>query len=226
MLADVGCPLRLRKAFFFEKKNQKIFGPGLWGAVLNYVDLAVVLVVAISALLGLSRGLVREALGVVSWVVAAYGAYRFGPQAVPLAEEALGNPDMAQPAAYVGVFVVLLIVLSLASNLVGRMVRVSALGGLDRTLGLVFGVLRGAAILVAVYIPLAEVLPPERWPPEAVQARTLPLIYAGAVWAASHIPEAYRPRVAEPPSGPPTTEAQLLHATPEGRALGPAPARP
>ncbi len=193
---------------------------------MNFVDLGVVLVLAVSALLGLSRGMVREALGVVSWALAAYGAYRFAPQVVPLAEEALGNSDMATPAAYVGVFVLLLIVLSLGSNLVGRMVRVSALGGLDRTLGLVFGLVRGAAILVAAYIPLGLVLPPERWPPVVLQARTLPLIYEGALWAVAQMPPLYRPRVAEPPSGPPTTEAQLLHATPEGRALGPAPARP
>jgi membrane protein required for colicin V production len=193
---------------------------------MNLVDLGVLLVLAVSALLGLSRGLVRELLGLASWIVAGYGAYRFGPELIPMAREAIGNPDLADAAAYIGTFVVFLIILSLLANLIGRLVRVSALGGLDRTLGLVFGALRGDAILIAAYIPLALALPPERWPEAALRSWSIPLIYEGAVWVAAHIPEAYRPRVAPPPNQPGTTEADLLHATPEGRALGPKPTHP
>jgi membrane protein required for colicin V production len=188
---------------------------------MNLVDLLVLAIVGISALLGLSRGLVRELLGLGSWVLAAYAAFRFGPEVIPMAERAIGNPDIADPAAYVGTFILMLIVLSLAANLVGRMVQVSALGGLDRTLGLVFGVVRGMAVLIAAYIPLALMLPPEKWPPAATEARSLPWIYAGAVWVADKLPPEYRPRVAPPPDGRPTTSADLLHASPEGRALGP-----
>ena len=193
---------------------------------MNLVDLAIVAILGVSALLGLSRGLVRELLGLASWVVAGLGAWRFGPALIPAVQEAVGNPDVADPLAYVGVFVLILIALSIASNLVGRMVRVSALGGLDRTLGLVFGLARGALVLFAAYIPLALMLPPDRWPEPVLRARLLPFIYEGAEWAAGKLPPIYRPRVAPPPDIQPTTEAQLLHATPEGRALGPEPTRP
>ncbi len=193
---------------------------------MTLVDLAVLAILAVSALLGLSRGLVRELLGLASWVLAGYCAYRFGPQAIPWASQAIGNPDIAEPAAYIGVFVLFLIVLSLVSNLLGRMVRVSALGGLDRTLGLLYGLARGAAVLVAIYIPVSLALPPERWPEAALRARSLPLIYDGAVWVIGKLPAGTNLRVSPPPSGPPTTEADLLHATPEGRALGPREARP
>ncbi len=193
---------------------------------MNLVDLGVLAILAVSALLGLSRGLVREMLGLGAWILAGYGAFRFGPQAIPMARQAIGNPDVADPAAYIVVFVIMLIVLSLLANLVGRMVRVSALGGLDRTLGLVFGLARGALVLVAAYIPLALMLPPEKWPDAMLRARSLPLVYDGAVWVAGQLPEQYRPRVAPPPAGPVATEADLLHATPEGRALGPRPAHP
>ena len=188
---------------------------------MNLVDLLVLAIVGISALLGLSRGLVRELLGLGSWLLAGYGAFRFGPALIPTLRTAIGNPDIADPAAYAGTFVVLLIVLSLLANLVGRMVQVSMLGGLDRTLGLVFGILRGALVVVAAYIPLALLLRPDQWPPVALHARSLPWIYDGAVWAADKLPPEYRPRVAPPPDRVPTTSADLLHATPEGRALGP-----
>jgi membrane protein required for colicin V production len=188
---------------------------------MNLVDLFVLGVVAVSALLGLSRGLVRELLGLASWGVAAYAAWLYGPQFMPLAQKAIGNPDLADPVAYVVTFVAVLVVLSLLSNLVGRMVGLSALGGLDRTLGLLFGIARGAAVLVLAYIPLAQMLPPDKWPPVVQQARSLPFIYAGALWAADRMPPQYKPRVAPPPDGRPTTSASLLQASPEGSALGP-----
>jgi membrane protein required for colicin V production len=192
---------------------------------MNTVDLLVLAIVGISALLGLSRGLVRELLGLGSWLTAGYAAYRLGPSVMPMTRQAIGNPDIADPAAYAITFVVILILLSLLANLVGRLVQLSALGGLDRTLGLVFGILRGALVLIAAYIPIALMLPPEKWPPAVLQARSLPWIYAGAVWVADKLPPDYRPRVAPPPDGKPTIAADLLHATPEGRALGPAEAR-
>ena len=193
---------------------------------MNLVDLGVLLILGVSALLGLSRGFVRELLGLASWVLAGYLAFMFGPQVQPMARQAIGNPDIADPVAYLGVFVLLLIVFSLVSSLVGRMVRVSALGGLDRTLGLVFGLLRGAAVLVAAYIPLSLALPPDRWPEVALRSRSLPVIYEGAQWLTSKLPSAYPLHVAPPPSAPATTEADLLHATPEGHALGPKPIHP
>ena len=193
---------------------------------MTLVDLGVLAILAVSALLGLSRGLVRELLGLASWILAGYCAYRFGPQAVPLASQAIGNPDVAEPVAYVVVFVLFLIVLSLLSNLLGRMVRVSALGGLDRTLGLIYGLGRGAAVLVAIYIPISLALPPDRWPETALRSRFLPFIYDGAAWAIGKLPEGTNLHVSPPPSGPPTTEADLMHATPEGRALGPREAHP
>ena len=188
---------------------------------MNLVDLCVLAVIAVSALLGLSRGVVRELLGLLSWTAAGYGAWLYGPQLMPLTQRAIGNPDLADPAAYVIAFVVLLIILSLLSNLVGRLVSLSALGGLDRTLGLLFGLARGALLLIIAYIPLAQMLPPDKWPPQVQEARSLPLIYDGAQWAAAQLPPLYRPRVAPPPDGRPTTSADLLQASPEGSALGP-----
>ena len=192
---------------------------------MNLVDLVVLAILGVSALLGLSRGVVREMLGLGSWVLAGYLAFRFGPGVQPMMRQAIGDPALADPASYILVFVVVLIALSLLANLVGRIVRVSALGGIDRTLGLMFGLGRGALLLVAAYIPLALMLPPDRWPEPVLHARTLPYIFDGAVWAAGHLPPLYRPRVAPPPDARPTTEADL-HATPDDHALGPPPEHP
>jgi len=188
---------------------------------LNWVDLTVLGIVGVSALLGLSRGFVREMLGLGSWVLAGLGALRFGPQLEPSAARLINDPELASIAAYVGTFLVLVLVLSLASNLVGRAVRVSALGGLDRTLGLVFGLVRGSAVVVAAYVLIGTLLHPESWPPELKHARTLPFLYHGATWAASLLPQTYRPAVPVPPDDKPTTSADYLQASPAASPLGP-----
>ncbi len=187
---------------------------------MNWVDFAVLGIVAISALLGLSRGFVREMLGMGSWLVALYGAYVLGPNFLPFANRTVGNPDIAAVAAYAGTFLVLVVVLSLLANLVGRMVRVSALGGLDRTLGLVFGIVRGDLVIVAGYILLGAVQPnAAEWPFPVKHARCLPMLYASAGWLAARLPDKIRPAVAPPPDSAAITADRLGHATPAGRAL-------
>ena len=57
------------------------------------------------------------------------------------------------------------------------------------------------------------------------QARLLPMVHDGAAWLVEEIPAEHRPKVAPLPSGRETTSEDLLHITPQGRALGkPAPA--
>jgi membrane protein required for colicin V production len=188
---------------------------------MNVVDLTVLGIVAISALLGLSRGFVREMLGLGAWVLSGIGALRYGPLLEPEAAKLIGDPEIASVAAYAGTFLILVIILSLLSNLVGRAVRTSALGGLDRTLGLVFGLARGAAVMVAAFILGSAMLPhPEKWPPQLQQARTVPLLRAGAAWVTAHLPENYRPAIPELPDDRATTAADLLQVSPEGSALG------
>ena len=149
------------------------------------------------------------------------------PGLIPFAERTIGNPDIAGVAAYAVTFLGLLIVLSLLANLVGRVVRLSALGGLDRTLGLVFGIVRGAVVLIAAYILGGQVMrDPSAWPPQIKQARALPLLYHGALWAAAQFPPAFRPAIAVPPDDHPLTSEALLHATPDGAAIGPRPHQP
>jgi membrane protein required for colicin V production len=188
---------------------------------MNLVDLTVLGIVGISALLGLSRGFVREMLGLAAWTLAGLGAVQYGPLLEPTAARMIGDPEIASVAAYVGTFLILVVVLSLLSNLIGRMVRVSALGGLDRTLGLAFGLARGAAVMIAVFILGCYAMPhPEAWPPPVKQARTVPLLRAGAVWVADMLPKDYRPPIPPLPDDKPTTAAELLQVSPEGSALG------
>lgn len=187
---------------------------------MNWVDVIVLVVLALSGLAGFVRGLVRETLGLGAWIGAAIAAVAAFSWSQPLARRLIGNPDFADPAAFGGVFLLVLIVLNLFARFVSGAVRTSALGGLDRSLGLLFGIARGAAVAVAAYIVGGLATPPETWPPVVLEARVLPATYRGAVWAANLLPPDYRPAVAPPPAGRQATAEALLHAAPQGRAVG------
>lgn len=187
---------------------------------MNWVDLVVLAVLFLSALLGLLRGFVREVLGLGAWIGAVLaGVYGF-PAVQPFFRRQIANPDIADPVAFGVLFLGALIVLSLVARAVGMAVRVSALGGLDRTLGLVFGLARGALLFVVAYIVGGLVVPMDNWPTPVQRARALPIVYRASAWAAGQLPPGYRPRTYPPPSGG-VSAAALLHANPQGRVFGP-----
>ena len=189
---------------------------------MNQLDMIALAVVVVSALLGLSRGLVREVLGLGSWLAAAWAAYVFGPQLIPQATKIIGNDVLVVNIAAYGItFILALIVCSLVANLLGRRTRLSMLGGLDRTLGMVFGAIRGEALLIAAYILGSIAVAPAQWPPYVRDARVIPFLYDGAKKIVSYLPADRRPNIAAPGDTPATNFDDLLHASPSGSALQP-----
>jgi len=186
---------------------------------MTWVDLVALAVLAVSALLAFMRGLVREVLGVGAWVGAGAAAYYGLPLAKPQAHAWFGNSYWVDPATLAVIFIISLILLMIVAHLIGRAVRHSPLGGLDRTLGLVFGLARGAAVLILAYIVAGMVVPVDRWPAPVQRARFLTPAYAGACWAVRQLPVDYRPRLYAPPTGREATADDLLRATPQGSAL-------
>jgi len=143
-----------------------------------------------------------------------------------IVREWFSKPDWVDPVSFIIVFLVSLIILMVVASILGRFVRRSALGGIDRTLGLVFGLARGAAVVIVAYILGQMVFPIERWPDPVLKARTLTPTYEAARWVRDQLPEAYRPHTLDPPpAGRETTAEALLHANPQGRATGKQPDR-
>lgn len=186
---------------------------------MNWVDLAILGVILLSGLLALMRGFVREVLSIGAWIGAAF----FAVWAYPFVQERfrgwIHNPDIADPAAFGAMYVLALLFLSIVAGMAGSVVRGSVLGGIDRTLGMAFGVVRGAALVAFAYIAAGLVVSADRWPPPVLEARSLPYAYQGAAWIVTFLPEDYRPRVTEPPAGKQTRAEDLLQATPQGSAI-------
>ncbi len=187
---------------------------------MTWVDLVVLAVLAISALLAFTRGLVREVLGLAAWVGAVFIAVWALPLLRPQVQQWLGSSPWVDPVTFAAVFLVSLIVLIIVSRSISGLVRASPLGGLDRTLGLVFGLARGAALIIVAYIAAGMVVPVDRWPEPVLQARTLPFAFQGASWIVERVPNDYRPRLYPPPPGREANADALLRANPVGRAVG------
>lgn len=190
---------------------------------MNWVDALVLLVLACSALLAFLRGFVREALGICAWAGAIYLAIVLFPAARPEARHLISNPEVADPVAFGVVFLLALIALSLIAGAIAGVVRGSGLGGLDRTIGLLFGILRGAVLVCILYVAAGWVFPVAQWPDVVLRARALPYAYAGAQWIVAQVPRPYAPHLAEPPEVAPAESDQLLQPAPHGTALGSSP---
>ncbi|MBC7636668.1 MAG: CvpA family protein, partial [Acetobacteraceae bacterium] len=119
---------------------------------MNWVDLSAVGVVVVSAMLAFSRGFVREILGIVAWGGATYVAVAFNDLVRPQFRQWIASVEIANAMSYVALFVVALIVFSLVTNIIAKGVRSIGLGGIDRSLGVLYGAARGAVVLMAAYI--------------------------------------------------------------------------
>lgn len=155
----------------------------------NPADIAVIVVLVISALLAYVRGFVHEVLAVGGWVGAVFATIYGYPYAKPYARSLIPVELVADLVAGVVIFVVTLIALSFVTRGVSKMVKASALNFLDRSLGFLFGLARGGVIVCVAYLGLAWLMPPAEQPTWIRSARSMPLIEQGAAVLQSLIPQ-------------------------------------
>jgi membrane protein required for colicin V production len=147
---------------------------------LTAFDIAVLLVIALSVLISLMRGVTREALSIASWLGAGLLAwYGFG-YARELARQTIETAWLADAAALGLVFIVPLIGFKLLAAMIADRLPGGSIGVLDRTLGMAFGAARGAVIVSAAYLGLTMALTPDEQPAWIRDALVLPYVQEGA----------------------------------------------
>ena len=116
---------------------------------MTWIDYTVIVVLVVSIVWGVWRGLVHEVLSLIGWVLAFAAGNLF---AAPLAEmlpHSMG-PGVRVVIAYASIFVGTLVVAALLAALFTRFIKVSVLHSLNRWLGALFGLLRGLLIVVVL----------------------------------------------------------------------------
>lgn len=120
-------------------------------------DLLLLVAVLVSTAVGVWRGLVKEAMSLVTWLAAIWLAWRFSWLTEDVFEPWLEAPELKVWAGRILIFLLVLIVGGVVSWLVAMLVRHSPLSGSDRALGALFGFGRGALLigLVAIAVEFA-----------------------------------------------------------------------
>lgn len=146
---------------------------------INGLDLAVGVILLVSALLAFMRGFVHEVLSVIAWIGAVMAAIHGLPYVQPLARRIIPIDWAADSAAAVAIFLVVLLILSIFTHAVARSIQKSALNNLDRSLGFVFGLAR-ALVILGVGLIITDWLTARDRPIWMTQAKTLPVIEMSA----------------------------------------------
>lgn len=116
----------------------------------GWVDWVLLAVLVVSVCVGLWRGLVFEVLSLVGWVVAFIAAQAFAPFVATYVPIGVPGSALNHGVAFFVTFVLALIVWALASRLIRLLIHATPLQPVDRLLGGVFGLARGAVLLLAV----------------------------------------------------------------------------
>ncbi|MDX1400723.1 MAG: CvpA family protein [Kiloniellales bacterium] len=155
----------------------------------NPVDIVVGIIFLLSTLIAFLRGFVHETLSIISWIGATFATLYGFPHLQPIARDYIPVELLADVAAGVTIFVVTLVILSIVSRILSGFVQESSLGALDRSLGLIFGLLRGFVIASLIWFGLARIIP-EDSPPEWLEgARTVPALEWGSNILVGLVPE-------------------------------------
>ena len=131
---------------------------------LNNMDIAILVIVGISALIALGRGLVKEVLSIVGWVLAGAAVIYLLPVLNPFTLKYIESGWMAGSATAAFILIVFMIVWIYATAGVVGKIRTSKLSGLDRLLGLFFGIVRAFLLIVLMYILISWMMPVKSQP--------------------------------------------------------------
>jgi membrane protein required for colicin V production len=136
---------------------------------MNWLDYTIIGIIAVSALISVTRGFVREVLSLVAWIAAFWVALTFSHQVAVYAEPYIHTESFRQAAAFVALFLATLIVVALINYLIVQLIEKTGVSGTDIMLGMVFGVARGV-VIVALLVLLAGLtdFPKEAWWKESV----------------------------------------------------------
>lgn len=171
---------------------------------MTFIDGVSILILAVSALLAYSRGFVREVLSILGWVIAAVVAFYFAGQVEPLMGEIpILGPEIDKSCqasiwtAFALVFVAALVVVSIFTPLVSGAVQNSAVGSLDQGLGFLFGLLRGALLIIVALIVYERIMAGSAGYPAIDDSRTVEIFAQTQEKIAEMVPETAPDWIAE-----------------------------
>lgn len=159
---------------------------------MGVIDILVIITVFLSVVFALYRGLVRELLGITSWILAGIAGLYSYSWAQPIVGKYVDNEVIAGIIGSVTVSVIVLVVMTLVNAGITSKLRESSLSGLDRILGFAFGVFRAWLLIGVVYIGASMVFSEKQLLEAEEENLSLPYIQQSAGILEKFIPEAIK----------------------------------
>lgn len=159
----------------------------------NWIDYSIIAIIALSVLISVMRGFVREVISLVIWVAAIIVSFIFYQYIAGLLVNVIHSNSVRLVISFVGLFLATLILGMLINYLIGQLVSNTGLSGTDRVLGVIFGIARG--ILVVVLLMMLAGLTPfsreEAWQDSVLIPQFEPI----ENWVKSLLPDAVNDRL-------------------------------
>ena len=125
---------------------------------MSWLDFIILGVIALSALISLVRGFVKESISLVTWIVAGILAFRYFSPMSELLEPFVTSPTIRSVTGFAILFVSTLIIGAIVNFIMSQLVSKTGLSGTDKALGVVFGGARGV-LIVTMIVLLASLTP-------------------------------------------------------------------
>ncbi|MTI42333.1 membrane protein required for colicin V production [Roseibium hamelinense] len=156
---------------------------------ITLLDGILLVIMLISAVLAMIRGFVREVLSIASWVAAAAAAFFLYERVLPYAKQYINHDLVALGVSVAAVFLVTLLVVSYITMRISDFVLDSRIGALDRTLGFVFGAVRGLLLVVVAMMFFNWFVQPQQQPNWVLEAKSRPVLISIGERLVSMLPE-------------------------------------
>lgn len=151
-------------------------------------DAVILVILLISAIFGFFRGFVKETLSIAGWVGAVFITLYLFPLLQPIAQGWIVNLLIADILTGAVIFILSLVILSYISHAISAKVRASALGALDRSLGIFFGLGRAVILLGIAWLAFVQFIPEDDRPDWILKAKMLPIVASAGEFVADLLP--------------------------------------
>ena len=152
---------------------------------MNAIDIGIFFIVFTSIILAFWKGFIQQAISLVGWLAALFGARLFGPELAPHFAGIIAEPGIQLAMAYVAVSVVIILASKVLSSAFGTLIQKIGLGTVDKFLGVFFGLFRGLVIVVLL-VAVAS-LTELRNQPIWQESQFMPYMEQIRDWTAGHL---------------------------------------
>lgn len=162
---------------------------------MNSLDVVILIIVLISALIALNRGLIKEVLSIIGWFLGIVAVIYLLPYVQPLMEAHIESEIMAIVASAFTILIIFFVIWIYLTSIVIGKIRNSKLSGMDRVLGLFFGILRAFLLIILLNILVGWIIPPKTQPELFKQSKYFQLAGSFAEPIEKLIPQSTRDKV-------------------------------